>query len=192
MRDAGNSYSSIGGQGYSIYNNIDRKSELSQVGKETTGNIFKGAATGATAGMMFGPVGGAIGAVAGGLISGIGGIFRRNKAKDEIREAQERIDNYNNFNREYALSNVLQQDFAKKYGNPEDQVLFTENGKDMKLTHSAEGIGYGIQNGFGKGGEVIGNPNTGEWDIIGGDKKDNKPLSLTQDTVVLTDKFNIA
>lgn len=203
MRDAGNSYSSIGGQGYSIYNNIDRKSELSQVSKETTGNIFKGAATGATAGMMFGPVGGAIGAVAGGLISGIGGIFRRNKAKDEIREAQERIDNYNNFNREYALSNVLQQDFAKKYGNPEDQVLFTENGKDMnittnirkglpKLTQFAEGFGYAVPNGFGKGGEIIGKPEKAEWDFIPGDKKDNKPLYLTKDTVVLTDKDNIA
>jgi hypothetical protein len=51
---------------------------------------------------------------------------------------------------------------------------------------------FAPHNAYGKGGEVIGNLEEQRWDVIRGDKKDNKPLSMESGDTVITDKFNLA
>jgi hypothetical protein len=79
--------------------------------------------------------------------------------------------------------------------------LFTAVGKDkgmnteynkMTVAQTPRGFEYGPLTAYGQGGEVVGNPNEGDWNIIKGDAKDNKPLSVKEDDVVLSKRFGLA
>ncbi len=201
MRDAGSGYSQAGGSTYVNNNYVNKNEVLSETDRASVGNVFKGAATGAAAGAMLGPVGAAIGGVGGALISGIGGLFRHSNAKDEIRKANAKITAENNFNRAYALTQGARDQAIDKYGMPGQGRLFTAVGKDkgmnteynkMTVAQTPRGFEYGPLTAYGQGGEVVGNPNEGDWNIIKGDAKDNKPLSVKEDDVVLSKRFGLA
>lgn len=178
LMDAGRSNSSINGVGYEVQNNIDadrikKDYDRSNVSKIFTGNI-------------------------GGFV---GGLFGRSKLKDEIETANYIASNTNRVNQNSAMSRGMRMDFYKQYGNPESQVLYADNGIDpraqinkrnMKLTQTKDGFMFAPHNAYGKGGEVVGNLAEQRWDVIKGDKKDNKPLSVEDGDSVITDKFGLA
>lgn len=178
LMDAGRSNSTINGVGYEVQNNVDGNRIKSDYDRSNINKIFTG------------NIGGFI-----------GGLFGRSKLKDEIRKANYLAANTNRVNQNAAMSQGMQMDFYKQYGNPEDQVLYADNGidpriqtngKNMKLTQTKDGFMFSPHNAYGKGGEVIGNLEEQRWDVIRGDKKDNKPLSMENGDTVITDKFNLA
>lgn len=178
LMDAGRTNSLTNGVGYEIQNSIDGDRIKSDYDRNNISKIFSG------------NIGGFI-----------GGLFGRNKLKKEIRNANYLAANTNRVNQNAAMSQGMQMDFYKQYGNPEDQVLYADNGidpriqtngKNMKLTQTKDGFMFAPHNAYGKGGEVVGNLEEQRWDIIKGDKKDNKPLSMENGDTVITDKFNLA
>ena len=115
LQDAGKSQSNIGGVGYTVQNDVDRNQIEKETGVEATSNTIglttKGASTGAAIGSLAGPVGtvvgGAIGAV-GGFIGGLfGGGAKKREMKKQLRLAEIKRINQNDFNRSGALTTVL-------------------------------------------------------------------------------------
>ena len=201
LQNAGTGSSSINGIGYQIQKTVDN-SELdsikSQTGSDVLGATGKGFSVGMSTGNPFIAAGTAI---LGGIGGFIGNKVRQNSAEERIKEANMLANNTNRVNRNAAMSQGMQLDYYKQYGNPENQVLYADNGKDvgsinggknMRLTQTKNGFQFAPLTAYGKGGEVIGNPVDGQWDIIKGDKADNKPLHVEDDDVVITDKFGLA
>lgn len=201
LMDAGTSFGQRNGINFQRQNVVSG-SELANVKGERFGSTINGATSGATAGMAFGgPVGAAIGAVAGGIGGFVGNIFKTNSAKKKIEAANYLATNTNRIAGNTAATQGMQLDFYNQYGNPEKQVLYADNGKDlgrlkmgnnMRLTQTNSGFQFAPHNAYGKGGEVIGSPSAGQWDVIRGDGKDNKPLHVEDEDVVITDKFGLA
>lgn len=129
----GTTPASVGDIGYTRFNDINKSAEMDAVKSQNTANMFTTAGSGAAAGAAIGTIinpgiGTAIGALGGALAGFVGGLFggksRERKAKRELEEAQQRVDNYNIMNRSDALTTSIQQEQAKKYGNTESQMLF--------------------------------------------------------------------
>lgn len=180
LQDAGKSQSNIGGVGYTVQNDIDKSAEEAQVNAETTSNTLglatKGASTGAAIGSLAGPVGsvigGAVGAV-GGFIGGLfGGSAKKREMKKQLRLAEIKRINTNDFNRSGALTTVLQNNLAETEGDQTQQSLYA----------AADGKLPGFTNGFipncklSNGEHVILRDSTGSpvADIPVGRGRDNK------------------
>ena len=138
--DYGYGQSSAMGVGYTTQNVADAR----QVMKEehagnvsnAIGNVGKGAALGATVGSIIPGLGTVAGGIVGGAIGGVASLFgggrRHAQARKQLALQQQQATRTNNYNRDIAMTTGIQQEFAKKYGNPEDQILLTKYGKDSR------------------------------------------------------------
>lgn len=90
-----------------------------------------------------------------------------------------------------ASTSYLQQEYAKEYGNPQEGILYSKNGKDA--VHTAEGE-YDINpNSKVEGGEVVYNQEKGTAHVIPGKADgDNNYAAILPSDVILTNKFGIA
>lgn len=173
---AGSTQGSINGISYQQLNPIDEGKELSQVSQENSqsalGAAASGAAAGAALGSVAGPWGAAIGGVVGGLAGGISGIFagksKKRKAEEALAEARRRQQVMNLTNQDIAGTTGLQQTYAQKYGNLDDQSLYAAaegkesmvnpiTGETFKrfMVNTGEGKKYDTQNAWVSKGEVI-------------------------------------
>ena len=140
QNDVGQSYGSIGGISYTKQNNIDKDREMSTLGAQNTSNTLGAAGSGAALGASVGSIIPGLGTVAGGVIGGavglIGGLFggasRKRKLRRQMYEAQQLTDRTNQFNRSDADTQSLQQQYAQKYGDNDNQLLYANKGKDIK------------------------------------------------------------
>lgn len=197
----------VGDIGYTKYNDINRNAELSQVSRENTANTINttvtglsaGLSTGASIGMMIGsgagPIGAAIGAgvgAIGGLVTGlISGGSRRSKAERELAEAQDRANRLSDMNRSSALTQSLQQDQALKYGNQENQTLFSYHGGKAALDTS-DGMLYGntAQNAWVEKGEVMHNKDTKNSHIVRRGPNDSAPARVKSNDYIFPKYVN--
>ena len=201
LADAGHSNQQINGIGYQYQNNVT--GEMSNVRKENINNVFGTAASGAALGSVAGPWGAAIGAVGGALVGGIGSIFRSRKAEDAIEKANYLAANTNRVNQNAAMSQGMQMDFYKQYGNPENQVLYAEGGVDeynknnnnkMGLVHSKYGNIFAPINAYTGGGgkEQIVNLEDQVGDTVVSNTGDDKPTHLEEGDAVISNYFGLA
>lgn len=128
--DAGYGRSSAMGVGYTTQNVADSRQVMSEEHANNVSNTLGSIAKGAAAGSAFGLVGAGIGAAVGGIAGLFGGGRRHAQARRELALQQEQTNRTNIYNRNLAMTTGMQQNFAKKYGNQENQVLLTANGKD--------------------------------------------------------------
>jgi hypothetical protein len=199
LQDAGKSQSNIGGVGYTVQNDVDRNQIEKETGAEATSNTIglttKGASTGAAIGSLAGPVGtvvgGAIGAV-GGLIGGLfGGGSKKREMKKQLRLAEIKRINTNDFNRSGALTTVLQNDLAETEGDQTQQALYAAaNGKE---SYSAGGPASGY-NARVSSGEIIANKFTGEMFRVPGipNNKDGKLAFIRPSDTIISNKYGLS
>lgn len=136
--DYGTSNGQVLGVNYTRQNIADSRQVMSEEHTDNVSsginNIGKGAAVGAMAGSILpglGTVaGGLAGAAIGGITSLLGGGHKHAKAREALALQKQQALRTNNYNRSLAMTSGMQQDYYKKYGNQEDQVLFAEDGKD--------------------------------------------------------------
>ena len=158
----------------------------------------KGASLGASIGSVAGPVGGLIGGAVGAIGGLVGGLFgggRRHAAmRRRIAEAQNRALRQNDFSRSGALTTVMQQNYAREYGDTESQSLYGfKNGKIVQSPFGA--LSSKFKNAYGangeqmiqKGpnGEVLSDQRLG----VGMDNKDTVPIYVNNNTEILSNKF---
>lgn len=193
LQDAGKSQSNIGGVGYTVQNDINKSAEEAQVDAEakssTLGLATKGAATGAAIASVIPGVGTAVGGIVGGVAGLVGGLFgggaKKREMKKQLRLAEIKRINQNDFNRSGALTTVLQNDLAQNEGNQESQVLYAANGK---------ALGGQKQNAWGSNGEhkievdASGNVISDERLGTGVDNKDTVPIHVNPNTIILPNK----
>lgn len=183
------------------YSDKKRNTKSKRVKGDFAGSVLRTGATGAATGATLGPVGAAVGFGVGSIIGGVGNLIQQKKSKKIEDNANYLSANITRVNQYDAMSQGMRRDEYEIYGHPESQVLHAAEGKDqgrfkignnMRLTQTNDGFQFAAHNAYGKGGEVIGNPDAGQWDIIKGDKQDNKPLHVEDNDVVITDKFGLA
>lgn len=200
LSEAGTGYSQINGINYQRQNSIGN-AESKRVKGDFLGSTLRTGAAGAAAGTPLGPLGAAIGFGVGSIVGGVGNLVQQKKSKEIEDNANYLSANITRVNQYDAMGQGMRQDEYEIYGRPESQVLHAAEGKDqgrfkmgngMRLTQTNNGFQFAPHNAYGKGGEVIGNPDAGQWDIIKGDKQDNKPLHVEDNDVVITDKFGLA
>lgn len=199
LQDAGKSQSNIGGVGYTVQNDVDRNQIEKETGAEATSNTIglttKGASTGAAIGSLAGPVGsvigGAVGAV-GGFIGGLfGGASKKREMKKQMRLAEIKRINTNDFNRSGALTTVLQNDLAETEGDQTQQTLYAAaNGKE---SYSAGGPTSGY-NARVSNGEIIANKFTGEMFRVPGipNNKDGKLAFIRPSDTIISNKYGLS
>lgn len=132
LQEAGGAEGNIGGVSYQTQNEINAQGVAAQTSAEnkanTVGLMGKGAALGASLGMVAGPVGSLVGGAVGAIGGLVGGLFGSSKRKREMRrrvaEAQDKALRQNDFSRNGALTSVLQQNYAREYGDTESQSLY--------------------------------------------------------------------
>ena len=132
LQEVGSAEGNIGGVSYQTQNEINAQEVAAQTSAEnkanTVGLMGKGASLGASVGSVAGPVGGLIGGAVGAIGGLVGGLFGSSKRKREMRrrvaEAQDKALRQNDFSRNGALTSVLQQNYAREYGDTESQSLY--------------------------------------------------------------------
>ena len=132
LQEVGSAEGNIGGISYQTQNEINAQGVAAQTSAEnkanTVGLMGKGASLGASVGSVAGPVGGLIGGAVGAIGGLVGGLFGSSKRKREMRrrvaEAQDKALRQNDFSRNGALTSVLQQNYAREYGDTESQSLY--------------------------------------------------------------------
>lgn len=105
---AGNGQSSVMGMNYTTQNTVDRNAIMKEYDSRTRSEFLQGKILGGVSRLIWG----------------------RNKQKDAIEQQHQQAIRTNDYNRDMTMTNAMQQNFMKKYGNQENQILFTENGKD--------------------------------------------------------------
>lgn len=202
LQDAGSAQGNIGGVSYQTQNEIDESQVAAQEHAEnkanTIGLMGKGASLGASIGSVAGPVGGLVGGAVGAIGGLVGGLFgggkRHAAMRRRVAEAQNRALRQNDFSRNGALTSVLQQNYAREYGDTESQSLY--GFKDGKPVQSPFGTMPGkYKNAYGangeqmiqKGpnGEVLSDQRLG----TGMDNKDTVPIYVNNNTEILSNKF---
>ena len=143
LQEAGTSNSSIRGIGYQVQNNIDADRIRSEYNK----NNFRKLLSGNFGGFL-------------------GGLMGKSKVDKEIKAAQNQANRTTNFNRDVAATTGMQMDFRSKYGNPEDQLLYTAaKGKPfgvnprkfggVMLISTPDGVQLGTPNAIGHNNETM-------------------------------------
>ena len=197
LQEAGGAEGNIGGVSYQTQNEINAQGVSAQTSAEnkanTVGLMGKGAALGASLGMVAGPVGSLVGGAVGAIGGLVGGLFGSSKRKREMRrriaEAQDKALRQNDFSRNGALTSVLQQNYAREYGDTESQSLYGFK----------DGILPGFVNGFtpncklSNGEHVIlhdpiGNPIADIPVGRGRDNKDTLKAFIPNNASVITNK----
>lgn len=199
LQDAGKSQSNIGGVGYTVQNDINKSAEEAQVDAEakssTLGLTAKGAATGAAIASVIPGVGTAVGGIVGGVAGFIGGLFgggaKKREMKKQLRLAEIKRINTNDFNRSGALTTVLQNDLAETEGDQTQQTLYSAaNGKE---SYSAGGPTSGY-NARVSNGEIIANKFTGEMFRVPGipNNKDGKLAFIRPSDTIISNKYGLS
>lgn len=200
LQEAGSDQGSIGGVSYTAQNDVDAKQIAAQTSAEnkanTIGLMGKGASLGASVGSVAGPVGSLIGGTVGAIGGLVGGLFGSSKRKREMRrriaEAQNKTYRTNEFSKSGALTSVLQQNYAREYGDTETQSLYGfANGKS---TWSAAGsVGLGA-NARVSNGEIIANKYTGEMSRVPGlpNNKDGKLAFIRPSDTIISNKYGLS
>lgn len=193
LQDAGKSEQDIGGVGYTVQNAVNQGQESAEVSAQTTastlGLMGTGASTLAAAGSLLGPAGTFLGAatgVIGGAVAGlISGGAKRREMNRQMKLAELKRINQNDFNRSGALTTVLQNDLAETEGDQTQQTLYAAEGKPF---------GGRKQNGWGSNGEHkievdgFGNILSDERLGTGIDNKDTVPIHVNPNTIILPNK----
>lgn len=200
LQDAGSAQGNIGGVSYQTQNEIDESQVAAQEHAEnkanTIGLMGKGASLGASIGSVAGPVGGLVGGAVGAIGGLVGGLFgggkRHAAMRRRVAEAQNRALRQNDFSRNGALTSVLQQNYAREYGDTESQSLYGfANGKS---TWSAAGsVGLGA-NARVSNGEIIANKYTGEMFRVPGlpNNKDGKLAFIRPSDTIISNKYGLS
>lgn len=132
----------------------DSSLEYKALGAQNTQNTLAMASSGAKLGSSIAPgIGTAAGAVIGGIAGLFGGSARKRELAKMIAEQNKGIAATNNFNQSTALTDELQQDYAKKFGDTTNASLMN-NGK-TPFVPSKFGNAY-----VGKGESIV-DGNTG-------------------------------
>ena len=193
LQDADKSEQDIGGVGYTVQNAVDQGRESAEVSAQTTastlGLMGTGASTLAAAGSLLGPAGTFVGAatgVIGGALAGlISGGAKRREMRRQMKLAELKRINQNDFNRSGALTTVLQNNLAETEGDQTQQTLYAAEGKPF---------GGRKQNGWGSNGEHkievdgFGNILSDERLGTGIDNKDTVPIHVNPNTIILPNK----
>lgn len=164
LQDAGTSNDFINGIAYTRQKGIDTGKEMAEVEAQNKSNTLtatvSGAELGGKIGKTFGPIGEFAGNVVGGIggfVSGIlGGKHRKREAARQMYEAQKLGINKNTNSEATALTDYLQQDFAKEHGSHYATGIFgAKKGKDAGIhikpskrgtfTAAAKARGMGVQ-----------------------------------------------
>ena len=202
LQDAGSAEGNIGGVSYQTQNEINAQGVAAQTSAEnkanTVGLMGKGAALGASIGMVAGPVGSLVGGAVGAIGGLVGGLFGSSKRKREMRrrvaEAQDKALRQNDFSRNGALTSVLQQNYAREYGDTESQSLYGfKEGKPAQMP-SGEFVPNKMQTAWGSNGEVM-VQRDGSGNVVaasqigrGSDNKDTVPIVVDNNTEIYTNK----
>lgn len=202
LQEAGGAEGNIGGVSYQTQNEINTQEVAAQTSAEnkanTVGLMGKGASLGASIGSVAGPVGGLIGGAVGAIGGIVGGLFGSSKRKREMRrrvaEAQDKALRQNDFSRNGALTSVLQQNYAREYGDTESQSLYGfKEGKPAQMP-SGEFVPNKMQTAWGSNGEVMvqrdgaGNVVAASQIGRGNDNKDTVPIVVDNNTEIYTNK----
>lgn len=202
LQEVGSAEGNIGGVSYQTQNEINAQEVAAQTSAEnkanTVGLMGKGASLGASVGSVAGPVGGLIGGAVGAIGGLVGGLFGSSKRKREMRrrvaEAQDKALRQNDFSRNGALTSVLQQNYAREYGDTESQSLYGfKEGKPAQMP-SGEFVPNKMQTAWGSNGEVMvqrdgaGNVVAASQIGRGNDNKDTVPIVVDNNTEIYTNK----
>ena len=199
LQDAGKSEQNIGGVGYTVQNAVDQGRESAEVSAQTTsstlGLMSTGASTGAAVGSLLGPVGGVVGGAIGAVGGAIAGLFSGGAKKREMRRQMKLAElkriNQNDFNRSGALTTVLQNNLAETEGDQTQQTLYAAaNGKE---SYSAGGPTSGY-NARVSNGEIIANKFTGEMFRVPGipNNKDGKLAFIRPSDTIISNKYGLS
>lgn len=121
----GTSYVNAGGFSYQKQNYADADAERKAQSGEAVGNTFKSIGSGAALGASVASVvpgigtaiGGAVGAVVGGLTGLFGGLAKRKKLNNQLKEQQRKALAYNNFSYADAQSDYLASQYKMNHYN---------------------------------------------------------------------------
>lgn len=187
----------VQGINYMQYRDIDQKAEESKLAAERDSKIMQGASLGATAGLSLGlgtaaltgaslgswlgPVGAVAGLGLGALFGGIFGNDSKHEQERQMRIAQIKQNNANEFWRSGALSAALRNRELEDIGNTNRFSLFSsalgsenvnvKNGKTTKkvLAHTSRGVENVKANSKLNDGEIVRNRYKGTEHYVQGD-----------------------
>lgn len=164
LADAGSSEKSINGISYESINDVgDMKNYNREMGMSFLTNPFKGLA------MLIG----------------------RRSQKRALARAERQRQETNKFNMSGALDSYLEQEYANKYGDPQNQILYSKNGKDS--VHTSEGEFNITPNSKTEGGEIVYNKERGTAHVIPGVANgDNNYSSILPSDTIITNRFGLA
>ena len=138
LAESGTSVGQGSGFTYQKQNSVDSGAQMSEVSSQNTANTLNTAAAGASLGSAFGPIGAGIGGVVGGAVGFVGGLFRKNKMAERIKQAQLQATRNNNFALASAQTDFLTKDYNVNHDNTQDDLLY--QAKDGKLPGFADGF----------------------------------------------------
>ena len=165
-----NTDASIDGINYQQYNDINTEAEESRMAQQRDSKIMQGASLGATAGLgiglgtaaltgatvgsWLGPVGAIAGLGLGALFGGIFGNKSKHEEEEQMRIAQIKQNNANEFWRTGALSTALRQKSLERYGDTNRFNLFS-SALGSENVHTSKGVKSGEPNAKVDNGEII-------------------------------------
>lgn len=118
-------------------------------------------------------------------------LFGRKKQKSSVRAAQAQRAAINTANMAGASTSYLQQEYAKQYGDDDDQILYAKNGKDE--VHTSEGEYNIMPNSRVEGGEVVYNKEKGTAHVIPGKPNgDNNYASILPSDTIISNKYGLS
>lgn len=167
LQQAGRSEGYSNGVGYQIQNSVDGDRTLSDYDAANRNKLFSG-----------------------NLLGFVGGLFGRNKVKDQIEKANLQATRTNTFNRDVAATTGMQMDFKRKYGDQSGQMLYAAHGKDWGMNVMKNLGMIPQQNAWVSKGEGIYNPFTGDAKYVDHGENDTAPAYLKPQDVVFGDLLN--
>ena len=165
LQESGTSVGQGSGFSYQKQNAVDVGAQMDELSKQNTANTLNTAASGASLGSAFGPIGAGIGGVVGGAVGFIGGLFRKNKMAERIRQAQIQAVRNNDFNLASAQTDYLTNQYNVEHDNTQDDLIYSakdgmvpgfDNGKANAKVSNGEFV---IDTFTGKTGRMPGKPN---------------------------------
>lgn len=135
------------GVNYQARNDINRQKAMDDISKSnknaTLGMVGSGAAAGAAIGSTIPGVGTLIGGAVGAITGLFGGLFGSKKARERQRRkifnAQQKVNLINQVNQSSAATEGLTQQYYLDNGNTYDDVLYANQGKDLRKPRYVKG-----------------------------------------------------
>ena len=164
LQDAGTSSDIINGIAYTRQKGVDGGKEMQELKAQNSSNLITGITAGAETGGKIGSTFGAPGKFVGGIVGGIGGFVngilggkhRERELRKQLTNAQRKQIATNSDREASAITDYLQQNYAKEHGNPYATGIYgAEKGKDAGIyikpskrgtfTAAAKARGMGVQ-----------------------------------------------